>query len=218
MEFAGALTQQRQIPGHSFGAFPAQSNPSVMGFWFIPASPETSPVWDDKFLQRQQWFVQTGNKSPNQSGFFVWCIMPTEGLASIMPALRDRDNVPHRSFACAPEDGSVMRNPYIRKKSACVTGNPFHSLTASKKKKQTKKTQMISLCAIGKWNNDIISKNSASCHHNEVCHNSLGFCTHRNNSQNTQANLHASEWVPLVSSTKSLQATTPKPQEKKKSY
>lgn len=107
---------------------------------------------------------------------------------------------------------------YQKEVSLCHWESLPESYSQQKKKKANKKTQMISLCAIGKWNNDIISKNSASCHHNEVCHNSLGFCTHRNNSQNTQANLHASEWVPLVSSTKSLQATTPKPQEKKKSY
>lgn len=70
--------------------------------------PSCPSVRDDKFLQRQQWFTQTGNKSPNQSGFFVQYIMPTESLASIILALRDRDNVHHRSFACAPEDVSTM--------------------------------------------------------------------------------------------------------------
>lgn len=35
--------------------------------------------------------------------------MPTESRASITFALRDRDNVPHRGFACAPEDIQVWQ-------------------------------------------------------------------------------------------------------------
>lgn len=95
---------------------------------------------------------------------------------------------------------------YQKEVSLCHWESLPESYSQQKKKKANKKTQMISLCAIGKWNNDIISKNSASCHHNEVCHNSLwGFAhtgTTRRTLRQTSMLLNESRWSPLQRASK----------------